>query len=306
MKAEEFIGWKSDDGLLTVTGISHYLKSVAIFNVHCEICSKDTELFPNGFFTSKSSLVNKKCKPCACSGNYKWSEEQWLIRAKRYCHADVNVIDYAEPFRGKATLINRKCKSHGHLSTIRLEHFYKPCSICSSTKYLDNDVFHRASAKCLEHGYLPLGFVNGYKNSFSYFSYSCPKHGNKNVRFTNLMQGNKCTDCTKEQTGLYGYYKDRRLENDHLYVLNFDNQFIKVGRAFNVSNRIVSLRQSSGIHNIFEILILNGSHDYVYRLEQSLLEFLRSYHLSYETDFTTESFSNESIDYINWFLLNES
>ena len=49
-----------------------------------------------------------------------------------------------------------------------------------------------------------------------------------------------------------GFYPERAEEQDFLYVLNFDDKFIKVGRSFDVDERIKDLKKPSvsGIKNI--------------------------------------------------------
>lgn len=56
---------------------------------------------------------------------------------------------------------------------------------------------------------------------------------------TNALHGSRgCPECAK---GVYGYYVQRDNEEDNLYLLRFCNkeeEFIKVGRAFNITERL--------------------------------------------------------------------
>ena len=56
-KAEDFIGWKSPDGKLEVIGIAEETckNGRKLFKVTCTECSKDKELFPDGYFVSTKS-----------------------------------------------------------------------------------------------------------------------------------------------------------------------------------------------------------------------------------------------------------
>ena len=58
-KPEDFICWKSPDGLLEVIGIvGKNIKGRTIYKVTCTECSKDKELFPDGYFVStKGELI---------------------------------------------------------------------------------------------------------------------------------------------------------------------------------------------------------------------------------------------------------
>lgn len=53
------------------------------YKVECSKCSKDTELFKNGFKSKKERLLLEQ-SPCACT-IYRWSEEQQIIRVNRVC-----------------------------------------------------------------------------------------------------------------------------------------------------------------------------------------------------------------------------
>ena len=50
----------------------------------------------------------------------------------------------------------------------------------------------------------------------------------------------------------------------------------------NLEQRIKNLKSVSGNYNISVLKLINGTHEYIYSLEQSLLKFLRMYHLSVE------------------------
>ena len=66
-KAEDFIGWKSEDGKLEVIGIVKKSKHTT-FKVTCTECSKDKELFPDGYFVSTKSNLKK------------WTKTMWVLQ----------------------------------------------------------------------------------------------------------------------------------------------------------------------------------------------------------------------------------
>lgn len=51
------------------------------YKVSCSECSKDTELFPDGFEIVKSNIG--KTVPCACTRSYKYTENQYMVKVKR-------------------------------------------------------------------------------------------------------------------------------------------------------------------------------------------------------------------------------
>ena len=57
-KAEDFIGWKSPDGKLEVIGIAGKQGYISTFKVICTECSKDKELFPDGYFVHPLETVS--------------------------------------------------------------------------------------------------------------------------------------------------------------------------------------------------------------------------------------------------------
>lgn len=71
-KAEDFIGWKSHNGTLEVIGVAGKQGYKTLYKVTCTECSKDPELFPDGYFVSlKDNLIRGKL-PCGCSKNPYW------------------------------------------------------------------------------------------------------------------------------------------------------------------------------------------------------------------------------------------
>ena len=65
-KAEDFIGRTFNYGKLKVIGVAGKQGKNTTFKVTCTECSKDPELFPDGYFVAqKFDLINGH-KPCGC------------------------------------------------------------------------------------------------------------------------------------------------------------------------------------------------------------------------------------------------
>lgn len=149
--------------------------------------------------------------------------------------------------------------------------------------------------------YEVIGFPNGYKNNRSRFEYICPKHGKQSVKYTNFVNnGTRCGGCWKESGNGNGYFPERAEEQDFLYVLNFNDQFIKIGRSFDVDSRIDNLKTPSvsGIENINKFRIFTATHQEIYNYEQEILNELRPKY-QYFCDWTTETLINESLPDLN-------
>lgn len=114
-KADDFIGWKSEDGKLEVIGIAGKDKwGGSLFKVTCSECSKDPELFPDGYFVSLKGELVRGQKPCGCSKSPKWYDWQFLILARRAGEKkDFIIHGFAEPFKNVHTKLNLECLKDG-------------------------------------------------------------------------------------------------------------------------------------------------------------------------------------------------
>ena len=116
-KPEDFIGWKSPDGKLEVIGIAGRTgkyNNVALFKVTCTECSKDKELFPDGYFVSTKSNLKTGRKPCGCSDSPKWKDWQYLILARRAGEKKDFIIHGFKEFKGAYTKLDLECLKDGH------------------------------------------------------------------------------------------------------------------------------------------------------------------------------------------------
>jgi hypothetical protein len=121
-KPEDFIGWKSEDGELEVIGIAGKDKrGASLFKVTCTECSKDPELFPDGYFVSPKGSLVKGCKPCGCSKSPRWFGWQFLILACRAAKDRFIVHGLAEEFHGQTTKLDLECLKDGHKWTASIQ-----------------------------------------------------------------------------------------------------------------------------------------------------------------------------------------
>ena len=101
----------------------------------------------------------------------------------------------------------------------------------------------------------------------------------------NYFRGRRCGGCARDENirrlredgNGNGYYPERKDETDFLYVLSFNNQFIKVGRSFDIDERIKGLKKpsESGIKKIYKLRIFTATHQEIYDYEQELHSELR-------------------------------
>jgi len=298
------------NGLKVLSIISRNSKSIQ-YQVFCKECAKDSELFGDGYFViTKGNLLAGKL-PCGCSKNYRWSLTQYLIRAGRVA-ADKNykIIDIVKPFKGNKTKIKCECLVDNHIweaTFSNLINYKQGCPKCAfNYKPTEQDALNKCKIICADMAYDVLGFPDGYKNKDSRFEYLCSTHGIQNVSYHSFVWlGTRCFGCAKEKQVKLGngngYIYNRKDEQDFLYILSFDNKFIKVGRSFNVEKRISrnGLQKYSKINNIIKLRIFSGKHQDIYNIEQQILKELRQKDFQYHLNWTTEAFMNDCLPYLN-------
>lgn len=130
-KPEDFIGWKSPDGKLEVIGIHGKQGTNTVFKVTCTECSKDPELFPDGYFVSVKGSMIRGIKPCGCGKNVRWKDFQYLILARRTAKDLFIVHGFVDGYKGAhKTRFEYVCPKHG-IQNISYNDFVHSGSRCS-------------------------------------------------------------------------------------------------------------------------------------------------------------------------------
>lgn len=318
-KKDDFVGWISPDGNLEVIGYSdknkHYKTQRRLYKVTCKICSPDIELYPDRYFLCQKGHLKRGIKPCGCALNPKWKPSQYLILASRAGEKKGFIVHgFIDKYENSYTKISCECLLSNHKWVTKLTNITKGlngCPECAIIKQRtsENTALKRCTDLCVAYNYTPLGFPEGYKNAYSRFEYVCPRHGKHNVsynKFINTKQ--KCPECwrdkQKEIGGFYGWYPERSEEQDFLYILNFDDQYIKVGRSFDIRHRLKQLSVESGIININAIYVYTALHKEIFTLEQRLhVELTNNGFYDFESTWSTETFSMDSLNYLEKLLL---
>lgn len=306
--AEDFIGWVSDDGNLKVVALYDRLNRIARFKVICEICSKDPELFPEGYFVSTKQRLTMQQKPCGCSPKYEWSKDQILLKAQRVAeNKRIKIHGIAGDFHGTKSKLDCECLIDGHRwKPVAYDFTDKGtgCPKCVNVaKLSDEHMVTTCKQLCDSMNYKFIGFPCGIKNSKSRFEYECPTHGIRNVSYQDFVNGKRrCKECYKESNNSNGngFFPKKAQEQDFLYVLNFNDEFLKVGRSFDVKDRIDNLGMPSvsGMKNIKKFRVYTATHREIYNYEQKILNKLRPQYQHF-CDWTTEALLMESLDDLN-------
>lgn len=136
---------------------------------------------------------------------------------------------------------------------------------------------------CYDEGLIFVDWYNeeGYINHLSRIKWLCHS-GHKNTSsINNFLRGKGCRICRDLNSTCNGYYPDRVEEQDYLYITDFNNKYIKIGRSFNVLDRLThkttGLLCCSGLpmENIKILQIYTSAHQTIYDTEQWLHEELR-------------------------------
>ncbi len=308
-KAEDFIGKTFNNDKLMVVEVYQKGKHTT-FKVTCTECSKDKELFPDGYFiTTKSNLV-KGSKPCGCSKKAQWLDWQYLILARRIGEKKGFIVHgFAGPFKNVYTKLNLECLKDGHRWTASIHSVINngsSCPKCSGNLELtEQEALQKCVDICKEMNYDMVGFGDGYKGAYkTTLNYNCKVHGKQTVTYKNFVyNATRCKGCWKDRKkelgNFYGYYPERKDEIDFLYILNFNNKFVKVGRSFDVAERIIGLKSLSKIKSIHKLRIFTATHQEIYDFEQELHNELRERNFQHYVDWSTECFENDSLYILN-------
>ena len=308
-KPEDFIGETFNNGKLEVIGIAGKQGRATTFKVTCTECSKDPELFPDGYFVSqKGNLVNGQ-KPCGCS-TYKWEDWQFLILTHRAGEKKGFIVHgFTEEFKNQNTKLSLECLKDGHKWTASIGNIINKgmgCPKCSGVyRPTEQEALQKCIDICKEMDYDVVGFDGGYKGVHkTRFEYVCKIHGKQNVSYGNFVNtGSRCKGCWKDkQKDLgngNGYYPERKDETDFLYILDFDGKFVKVGRSFDIERRVPELQRESGIQEVIKLRIFTSTHQEIYDFEQELHGKLRARNFQHYVDWSTECFDNNALFILN-------
>lgn len=141
---DDFVGSKFGvDEHLTVVGFQPNIGwAPRLFNVHCNVCAKDPELFGDGMFMSLKYSLIAGSLPCGCSRSVKWTEDQYRVKVSRKCtEKGYEFLGFNGNYKGSYTRLNLRCKVHDikwNLATIATLLEGCGCPKCANTGYQQN------------------------------------------------------------------------------------------------------------------------------------------------------------------------
>lgn len=274
--------------------------------VECELCSKDTELFPEG---SVLYHIHTKTVTCPCYSKYlRKTPNQFKVLVERRCREKGYELKSKCTIEGSATKVllfnpttnnEWECSVDNFLNIKRNDPAQAGIDTATrcrlSTPYVENIIL----SKLGELGGEFLGWERGYHRNTSKFNWKC-KNGHTVTSSYCGFSGKKvgCRDCVRFETPLYGFFPDRLKVHDNLYVFRIDSKYLKVGRTFDLQRRLSGLKYQASSADIELIQTVSGTHEKIYQLEQSILSDIKRKGMLYESGWTIESCTLESMNII--------
>lgn len=230
-----------DEEQLEVVGWSGKRRSDKYYILKCTKCSKDRELFGEGYFRSfKFSLypnkIRKETLPCNCGSFTKWTENQYKILCERKCKLlGLDFIGWCGEYQMSNTKTLLKCKIHGIFVGAKVKAFVNQadrkgsCKKCGDeqaklkrTKSVEYFVETFKSSGRFQEGtiFTQIGTVNG--GTSRLWSVYCPTCDlTFKSRSASLQAGKKGCGCNWKVNQTQAYINEIYDEHNKLIALKF-------------------------------------------------------------------------------------
>lgn len=198
------------DNQLTVVGRSRRDKSsgVKFYILKCDKCSQDTELFGEGYFSSRKGDLVKGAIPCGCSGSPRWTGEQYSVICSRKANElDYKFLGFVGEWKAQNTKIKMSCDKHGEWNSGTIASLISMGAGCPGCKSESISKFHKKSDDVMIQSFLDTGafhpntkfWRSDRKDSRGvkvYWFMSCPECGKAGESFSgDLQQGKRPCAC---------------------------------------------------------------------------------------------------------------
>ena len=176
----DFIGTKFNTpkgGILTVLGKlpKEPGKSNHKYQLECSICSKDTELFPELFTSTKSHLLNGRVS-CGCSLKTQWTKEQYKILIHRKIKDKYEFHGFVGDWNGILTKIKLRCLVDNHVWEVVINSLINGsgCPSCTNHVPYTKTTAEAKINEIVKDNYNFIEFVGGFKNTKTKIKLYCP------------------------------------------------------------------------------------------------------------------------------------
>ncbi|AGG57854.1 hypothetical protein VPBG_00082 [Vibrio phage helene 12B3] len=301
-------------------------KYCKIFRTHCNICANsDNVVLRDAMIGGKFTValpqaalsLRSNTFPCGCSPRIERLSQKLgidIFKGNSFTSSKGTTITIggrtSEGFRQYHC---SSCSEDEELfptpledKTSRLIKGKSNCGCSFGTKWTPQQNEIKVSRKCVELGYIFLGWAEKYTDKNTKCKISCPEHGEYvTCSIDNLLRGRSCPLCAcirrGEQNGNQnGYYEHRKDEEVSLYLFDIKSH-LKVGRSFNIYDRSRSIFLE--LEKGFTLLkTYQGKHEDVYDIEQALLKLGRKENRRRFLGWTGEALTLDSKGFVEDFL----
>ena len=242
-KQLEVIGWSGRD----TRGYKFYI-------LKCDICSRDNELFGEGYFKILRNNLLNGVLPCGCSKSPRWSQEQFYTICSRKA-SDLGYIfsGFVGEWEGAHTKVSMLCHTHGVWETTTIHSVTAGGTGCPLCKVIKVGEKNRKTDEVMIKSFLSTGYFHpetqfwrsqrtnsmGYKPYWYVFCPSCETSGES--ANSDLRIGKRPCMCGAHQQ-LEAYI--------HLVVDNGTTVAVKFGVTGNSNNRLRQQRSRTTSYNI--------------------------------------------------------
>lgn len=231
-------------------------------------------------------------------------DTNWFVDQAREIFSDEYDYSLSEYITSKDK-VEIICKHHGKFEKYPFDHIRgSGCPKCSGYNLDKEDWIGRFKE------------VHGDKYEYKNFDFTlstnksridCKTHGPFWQTPSKHVNGRGCPDCALgsrsekwdpiSSWGITGYYGTDKPSN--FYILNVEDEFIKIGLSVNIRHRINKLRSDSG-YNANVLFSFHGQADILYDIEQTILrnESLMKYKTEKRFNRSRECFHKSEFDNI--------
>lgn len=252
-------GWSTlnlkfgSDGQLEVIGWCGRNRTTKYYILKCHQCSKDPELFGDGYFKSIKGDLIRGIIPCGCGRSARYSEEQMEIICKRKaCALGYSFVAFYETFRGRLTKISLSCDKHGEWNTTTVSNLIHRNSKCPRCKIDMLADLSRKSDNVMIESFLESG---GYDNETKFW------RSDRVTKFGAAVYWHVyCPDCETEGEALAGDLQQGKRpclcspsRQRECYInLLYDGDFV-VAVKFGIANNSASRLKKQSYKCIYDI-----------------------------------------------------
>lgn len=127
---------------------------------------------------------------------------------------DKILVEAKDLYYGSSVLVNASCDYCGMVKAIPYYDYHRSiikngkysCSKCKTNKRHEHTLkarqekyYEKLINICSEEGYTLVSSQDEIKNNYSRIKYICPKHGIKEMRINNFINGKRCPDCAHDK-----------------------------------------------------------------------------------------------------------